>query len=125
MRYTNFSHQYNLVGKSDNNVDNFRANIGGILDKLGQLEDIEDELGFSLNELIQMLINGIYEAGAVNSETMLPVSEGITHFYIYGINFENKKIKIFHKETGLYELDLDKYKQKCLSGWALTKEELL
>lgn len=96
--------------------------------KLSQHEDMEDKLGFGLLELTQMLINGIWEVGAVDSETMLPVSQGITHFHIYGIDFENKKIKVFYKvgkEILFSELDLDKYKKKCLSGWALTKEELL
>lgn len=99
-----------------------------IIKELCEYKTIEEELGFGLNELIQMLINGIWEVGAVDSETMLPVSQGITHFYIYGIDFENKKIKVFHKvykEILFDEFDLNKYKQKRLSGWALTKEELL
>lgn len=104
--------------------------------KLHDLEDIEDKLGFGLNELIEMLINGIWEVGAVDSETMLPNSQGITHFYIYGIDFDNKKIKVFYcilpcersvemcNNVLFSTLDLNKYKQKCLGGWALTKEEL-
>lgn len=99
-----------------------------ILETIKEYKNIEKNLGFGLNELVQMLINGIWEVGAVDSETMLPVSQGITHFYIYEIDFDNKKIKVFHKaykETLFDELDLNKYKQKCLSGWALTKEELL
>lgn len=101
---------------------------GEILDKLGPLEDIEENLGFGLDELIQMLIGGIWEAGAVDSKTMVPVSQGITHFYIYKIDFDNQKIKVFQKvydETLFTELDLDKYKRKCLGGWALTRKELL
>ena len=96
-------------------------------DKLHDLEDLEDKLGFGLNELILMLIDGVWKVCAVYSETMLPFDKGIIHFYIYGIDFENKKIKVFQNDNGIWfdELDLDKYKQKCLSGWALIKEELL
>ena len=107
------------------------------IDKLSQLEDIEEKLGFGLNELVQMLTNGIWEVGAVDSETMLPVSQGITHFYIYGVDLENGKLLVFHhilpyersiercNNVLFSTLDLDKYKKKCLSGWALAKEELL
>ena len=109
---------------------------GEPINKLGQIEDIEDKLGFSYKELVQMLIDGIYEVGAVDSETMKPISQGIMHFYVYGIDLENRKLSVFHrifdwemdtdtrKEVLFSVLDLDKYKKKCLSGWALTKKEL-
>jgi len=105
--------------------------------KLSQLEDIEDVLGFGLNELVQMLINGIWEVGGIDSKTKKPVVDCLTQFYIYGVDLKNGKLLVFHHvlpcERGVEmcsnvlfsTLDLNKYKQKCLSGWALTKEELL
>lgn len=105
--------------------------------KLGQLEDIEEKLGFSYKELVQMLIDGVYEVGGVDSKTMKPIEDCLQQFYIYGVDLENGKLLVFHSilpykrgvemcDNVLFStLDLNKYKQKCLSGWALTKEELL
>jgi len=105
--------------------------------KLGQIEDVEEKLGFSYKELVQMLIDGIYEVGGVDSKTMKPEPSCLLFYYVYGIDFENKCLKVM-RATGYNErsiersrefvfssLHLCKYKKKCLGGWALTREELL
>ena len=105
--------------------------------KLGQIEDIEEKLGFSYKELVQMLIDGIYEVGGVDSKTMKPEPSCLLFYYVYGIDFKNKCLKVM-RATGYNErsiersrefvfssLHLCKYKKKCLGGWALNKKELL
>jgi hypothetical protein len=105
--------------------------------KLSQIEDIEEKLGFSYKELVQMLIDGVYEVGGVDSKTMKPEPSCLLFYYVYGIDFENKCLKVM-RATGYNErsiersrefvfssLHLCKYKKKCLGGWALTKKELL
>ena len=110
--------------------------LGTLLNKLGQLEDIEEKLGFTLNELVEMLINGVWEVGGVDSKTMKPEPSCLLFYYVYGIDFKNKCLKVMRavgynersiersNEFVFSSLHLCKYKKKCLGGWALTKKEL-
>lgn len=80
--------------------------------KLGQLEDIEDEIGIDLYTLFKALKNGVYIKK--QSQTKYPLallrtyySNHTTRYFV----FENGKEK---------EIKLNKYGKT----WALTKEEL-
>ena len=49
--------QYDLVGKCDTNIEEFTSNHklrNDLLNKLGQLEDIEEELGIDLITLFKV-----------------------------------------------------------------------
>jgi hypothetical protein len=72
------------------------------MDKFGELEDIEEELGIDLITLFKALKNGIYGKVGKNIENILA-----PHF-----SWHNKEIYIFKIQ------DYGK-------TWALTKEELL
>ena len=84
-----------------------------LTDKLGQLEDIEDELGIDLITLFKALKNGIYIKK--QSQTKYPLALLRTHYSNHTTRyyvFDNGKEK---------EIKLNKYGKT----WALTKEELL
>lgn len=95
---------------------------GAPIDKLGQLEDIEDELGIDLITLFKALKNGIYRKG-VN---------------VYG-DYDKNFVKINHKQCEfdiknkvLYEISDINFQHifpvkltDYGKTWALTKEELL
>lgn len=82
-------------------------------DKLGQLEDIEDELGIDLITLFKALKNGIYIKN--QSQTKHPLALLRTHY-------SNNTTRYYVFDNGKeIEIKLNKYGKT----WALTKEELL
>ena len=91
-----------------------------LLNKLGQLEDIEDELGISLviyHKLMEMLYCGEPNVLFVKD------NDKIVQVGVLEIDYCKKKI-IFYKDTSYND---DYIYGFCQYGktWALTKEELL
>ena len=79
-----------------------------IIDKLGQLEDIEEELGINLVTLFKAFKNGIYIK-----------NQGGVHYHKQPYNTLEENIAYFRR---LFEKQfVDNYGKT----WALTKEELL
>ena len=86
-------------------------------DKLGQLEDIEEELGIDLITLFKALLNGVYYKGAYGTNN-------------YGkIVYQERPTILFEVANELYcfkptFFDFIYFKDYGKT-WALTKEELL
>ena len=88
----------------DNNIDyGTLTNVcyQNCVDKLGKLEDIEDELGIELTTLFGMLKNGFY----IKDETGILFVQNVEQW---------EKLKQYSDFTSQYG-----------KTWALTKEELL
>ena len=104
----NFSKELNLIP----NVPSIKA-AELVKNKLGQLEDIEDELGIDLITLFKALKDGIY----------VKVNRKID-FIRYVSIFKKRKRHLYSSSTfwGKYDIGLIKDYGKT---WALTKEELL
>lgn len=82
------------------------------LNKLGQLEDIEEELGIDLITLFKVLTEGIYRKTNYDIVFYNPSSMSITKTPHFGW-------ALYHRSyTHLFTKDYGK-------DWALTKEELL
>lgn len=95
---------YDIIGRTSNKAygtDEEFNQVFACLDKLGRLEDIEEELGFDLITLFKALQNGIY--GKVGKE--------IKHISAPHFSWFKKEIYIFR---------LADYGKT----WALTEEEL-
>ena len=78
--------------------------------KLGQLEDIEEELGIDLITLFKVLRNGVY------------------YKYKYGYEYRISKCRkcyLSNKMTLVVDYHTYKYLNDYGKTWALTKEELL
>ena len=92
------------------------------LDKLGQLEDIEDELGIDLITLFKALKNGIYvkEEHLPKSPIRFIVPDELVFDteYLYQLKFCRAYTKLRETCYPFYFKDYGK-------TWALTKEELL
>ena len=104
-----------LTIKTENNYDTETQLLTECVKKLGQLEDIEEELGIDLITLIKALKNGIWW-------------KGITSFNTSGIFFEENpqlyiKNKLLIKITFMKNQDYV-YLKDYGKTWALTKEEL-
>lgn len=84
------------------------------INKLGQLEDIEEELGIDLITLFKVYINGFYIKGEEEKQYIDFENP------INSIAFKNKEMFYGHKWTYQYVKLYDYGKT-----WALTKEELL
>lgn len=80
------------------------------INKLGKLEDIEEELGIDLITLFKALKNGVY---------VRYTNDEIEHRIVAGIEEEN--ITLCIKESKECYMYFDEYGKT----WALTKEELL
>lgn len=79
------------------------------VDKLGQLEDIEEELGIGLTIIFKALKNGVY---------VRYTNDEIEHRIVAGIEEEN--ITLCIKENKECYMYFDEYGKT----WALTKEDL-
>ena len=115
--------QYDLIGNYNSNIEEFTNNHklrNSVLNKLGQLEDIEEELGVDLITLFKALKQGyIYEK----------LEDEITKRDVDMLDFqEGIRGVCLDKSYGI-----DNYKQcyqtlKYINGygksWALTREEL-
>lgn len=84
------------------------------LSKLGQLEDIEDELGIDLITLFKALENGFYVKGEIEKQ-YIDFENSLN-----AIAFKNGEMFYGHKWSYQY-VKLKDYGKT----WALTKEELL
>lgn len=84
------------------------------IDKLGQLEDIEDELGIDLITLFKAYTNGFYVKGE-NDKQYIDFENSLN-----AIAFKNGEMFYGHKWSYQY-VNLKDYGKT----WALTKEELL
>ena len=83
---------------------------GDAIDKLGQLEDIEEELGIDLITLLKAVKNGVWVRHPYNSIDYEP-------FRIdYGIDYKTNEEYMF-----ICGMEIKDYGE----SWALTKEELL
>lgn len=92
-----------------------------ILCKLGQLEDIEEELGIELLTLFKALKNGIYYKETLSGR----IYEKYINEFLY-ISFEDKALiyltdDFAHSTSMFMYYEFDDYGKT----WALTKEELL
>ena len=88
-------------------------NASPIIGKLGQLEDIEEELGVDLLTLIKVFKDGVY----------IKINGEIGYIQYVSI-FKKRKWRLYSSSTfwGKYDICLVKdYGKK----WSLTKEELL
>ena len=95
----------------DYHNDKFCKNFQGKpIDKLGQLEDVEEELGIDLVTLFKALKNGIY----VDENYM---DFGTTNNFLCPNNLDYFDVNLKQIAGGIYFKDYGK-------TWALTKEEL-
>lgn len=85
-----------------------QENKGEIVDKLGQLEDIEEELGIDLIILLKALRNGVYSLTSLKR---------VVYCRIIRFNYATLTLDVGY-HTYKYLKDYGK-------TWALTKEELL
>ena len=95
---------YHNTKSYNNGEDNYNyLTISDALDKLSQLEDIEEELGIDLITLFKAMKNGFYDK----------------HFHYGSAVINNGYICYYFDESGI------RYKLKDYGKtWALTKEEL-
>ena len=111
--------QYDLVGKCDTNIEEFTSNHklrNDLLNKLGQLEDIEEELGIDLITLFK--VRQIYwRIKYIDTGEYSDIEKS---YRVY-LDFQNRDIKVYrdYDEFG-FNLDLKDYGKT----WALTREEL-
>ena len=91
--------------------------VNKCLDKLGQLEDLEDELGIDLMILLKVLINGLY------AKFFLENGEPNILFNSGRFNEVDKEEKCFVSYFAPHPVHL--YFKDYGISWALTKEELL
>lgn len=97
--------------KGDNPNTSIAMDISNAIQKLGQLEDIEEELGIDLHTLFKALKNGIYYKYKVRSGEYR-ISE-CRKCYLTGVG---TLVVDYHTYKYLYDYG---------KTWALTKEELL
>lgn len=109
MRLTNKKHQLKI-----NTFGDINAQLSTIANKLGQLEDIEEELGIDLVTLFKALKNGIYVKETQYSrhtDCIDGASLGFGYNSLYYYDEKNRFWNMFFKDYS--------------KTWALTKEELL
>ena len=89
------------------------------VDKLGELEDIEDELGIDLITLFKALkTNKIFIKADYNGESIMPCN-------CFSLNLNGCADYYFSCQYGVVNEDYDFYYTKDYGKtWALTKEEL-
>lgn len=109
-RLTNNSGKdYQVIDKDDLLIIAEGSLFKPCINKLGQLEDFEEELGFDLITLLKALMNGIYvvDDGEILEETI----SGIERFNDgWGFSTYYNDFELTFSEYGKY--------------WALTREEL-
>ncbi len=112
-RFTPFSN-YELNFELDNGKLSPTGTQQDVINKLGQLEDIEEELGIDLITLFKALKNGIY------AKVYIPMSFGAKE--IKFLNVEKTGLGLYKNfirtNYGLYQL------KDYGETWALTREEL-
>lgn len=113
MRLTKKSgyHYYSYGVKEKENKNGLKRQYGKSITKLGQLEDVEDELGIDLVTLFKALKQGgVYVKNGITEDTAIKMRS----FQICG---DNSGITIWSQ----IRLNAEDYGKT----WALTKEELL
>lgn len=103
------------------------------MNKLGQLEDIDEELGIDLITLFKVTVQGIYvKVNALNAKWTYVYPEKIYfHRSVWsGYDYENNKEVVVGKWMYM-ECKIDNFKKPIIiksyeygKTWALTKEEL-
>ena len=109
------------IKSADNSLENEIAIIGNPVDKLGQLEDIEEELGIDLITLFEALKNKVYSKHPETGE--------VSRIILTELYYCTRKWNI-----GCVSMKFNKQENSCDSWdcnpkdygktWALTKEEL-
>ena len=115
--------QYDLIGNYNSNIEEFTNNHklrNSVLNKLGQLEDIEEELGIDLITLFKALKQGyIYvklEDGIIKRDVdMLDFKEGVRCVLF------DKSCQV---DNNMQCYQMLNYIQDYGKSWALTKKEL-
>lgn len=108
--------QYDLIGNYNSNIEEFTNNHklrNSVLNKLGQLEDIEEELGCDLITLFKALKHGFFVKKDTINEGLISLVKAkdirsidlVTHNIYFNVNN-----LVFFENYG--------------KTWALTKEEL-
>ena len=100
---------------TDNTNDMPIKNIWKAINKLGKLEDIEEELGIDLVTLLKALI--------LNNDICVFTRDGIK-YVSNEISLNKDKIGFYLNLDDVGPLYIDDYGKKEIGGWALTKEEL-
>lgn len=108
-----------LTFKVEKNIYNENAGVDGLMatNKLGQLEDIEDELGIDLAKLFKT--KTVWCKTLVEDNQTKKLSRQIIERKLWGINLEDKEIMV----GSSYRFGSHKLKDYGKT-WALTKEEL-
>lgn len=106
------------------NKDKFNVWIDNLLTKLGQLEDIEDELGIELITLFKAFKNGVWIKFNTSSKTY-NCKTGEDKETGDQIVFHKAPYKTLAKNIGYFRRLFEKeYTQNYGKTWALTEEEL-
>ena len=108
--------QYDLIGNYNSNIEEFTNNHklrNSVLNKLGQLEDIEEELGIDLITLFKALKQGFYVKTKDINEGLISLVKAKD---IRSIDIVMRNIGFVSTKVVLFE-DYGK-------TWALTREEL-
>lgn len=113
-RLTYNPHREDNTYMVNQNKEGYDIDLYKCVDKLGKLEDIEEELGIDLITLFKALKNGIFveEQNTVDKEI---VFEQVTFFYNY-------KMLLFKQPR--IEIGKGRYISCYGKTWALTREEL-
>lgn len=113
MRLTKYEPQENSMFPYQLQEDELRNRLTAI-HKLGQLEDIEDELGIDLLTLFKALKDGVWIKEEYSSEIRKHDVRGVF----------NGGIIVISKICSYPECDFSEYSCDYGKTWALTKEEL-
>lgn len=103
----NMDTQYDFIGSYDTNIEEFTNNKKlriNVMNKLGQLEDIEEELGIDLLKLFKAFKLGIRTKGDFANTTIFIYSKNLELGYEYYIDKDTHKI-INKQELCLYGFD--------------------
>lgn len=116
---TNSEYGYEL--KADNPNTSIAQDTASAIQKLGKLEDIEEELGIDLLKLLNA--KKVYYMGWDRNGESLEIKETYQLF----INLTKRTIEYFENAYSEFTFDLhlkDYGKNNVYGGWALTREEL-
>ena len=108
--------QYDLIGNYNSNIEEFTNNHklrNSVLNKLGQLEDIEEELGIDLITLFRALKQGFYVKTKDINEGLISLVKAK----------DIREINIIIKSITFNDFDIVFFEDYGKT-WALTREEL-
>ena len=113
----NMDTQYDFIGSYDTNIEEFTNNKKlriSVMNKLGQLEDMEEELKIDLITLFKASKQGIFVKEQNTNEKEVDFEE-IT------LDLDNKLLLFRHPRK---EIGKGRYISQYGKTWALTREEL-